>query len=162
MAKFGRLKQLDIKGKTTPFALPEAHVPEFCKEVPVLHLAHMGRSNEDYYNARMAIAANNMARATKTRSADEVDKESMKEALSLNTDRELIPAYVIVGWDHLYDDEGNPVTHSPKEASDLVAQLPDDIVDRMRTVAMNVANYRSTPVVSPAGEAALEGNSQTG
>lgn len=158
MGKFGRLKQLDITGKTCAFELPEAHVPEFCEDAPVLELAHMGRANSDYFNARMVIAANDMSKSGKKRSQKEIEEEAVKQALSLDVDRELIPAYVIKGWRHLYDDQGNEVSFSAKEAADLVAQLPDDILDRMRNVAMNVTNYRDTPVLTKAGEEALEGN----
>ena len=157
MAKFGRLKKLSVDGKTFAFELPEAHVASFSEHVPVIHLAHMGRGNAAYFNARMTSGANGMARATRKRSAKEINEMAMKEAISLDQDRELMPLHVIKGWDHLYDDDGKLVEFSVEEATELVMQLPDDVIDRMRHEAGDVRNYRDVEALDPEAAEALAG-----
>ncbi len=163
MSRFGRLKQLEVEGKTIPFELPEAHVELFCEDIPVLHLAHMGRSNKDWFNARMALGTSSVAKAVagKTGKAARkaADDIATKEATRLDVDRDLIPAYVIKGWENLYDDEGKPVEFSTEEAGELIGQLPDDIVERMRMEAMNLENFRDMPTIDPSVAEAFVGNS---
>lgn len=159
MSKFGRFKSLSVEGKTYPFELPEAHVPSFCERVPVIYLAHMGRGNKEYFNARMTMGANGMVKAARKKSQSEIEEAAMKEAISLDRDRELIPAFVIKGWDDLYDDDGNLVSFTTAEAADLISQLPDDVIDRMRNDAMDVQNYRDTPAIDPVAAEALLGKS---
>ena len=166
MSKFGRLKKLGIEGKTISFELPEAHIPEYCREVPVLQLAHMGRANKEWFNARMVLSTNTIMKAVTGKSQAQAQTAALevatKESTSLDRDRELIPAYVIVDWKNLYDDVGNVVKFSPKEAADLIEQLPDDIVDRLRMEAMDISQFRETPTISPAAAEEFLGNSQSG
>lgn len=154
MGRFGRLKQLDISEKTIDFPLPEAHVPQYCERPPVLELAHMGRSNKRYFSARMSMAAKSIAESVSTaKDRNEAEKQATAaataEATSLDRDRELIPTTIIRGWRDLYDDTGVEVEYSEESAVELVSELPDDIIDRMRHEASGLSRFRSTPMPTP-------------
>lgn len=164
MAKFGRLKKLDIGGRTIEFVLEEAHVPDFCDDPPVLHLAHMGRANKAWFNARMALSAKGMAAAvkgknTKAKAMSAATEFATKEASSFDRDRELMPLYIIKGWDNMFDDDGSQVSFSKESAAELLAELPDDVIESMRDDAGDVQAFRLTIEPTPEEVEVALGNS---
>ena len=166
MAKFGRLKKLDVAGRTIPFVLEEAHVPEFCDEPPVLQLAHMGRANKGYFNARMAIGAKGIAKAVKGKNTKSGAKKAAvefatAEASNLARERELMPIHIVTDWEHLYDDKGIVVPYTREDAVELLAELPDDVIEDMRDKAADISEFRDLIAADPADVEEALGNSDS-
>lgn len=152
MGRFN-VKNLVVElGDTVPFEIPEL-APN-----AVIHLAHAGEINEDYWNARFADEfANANRKAVRGKSRRKLIDEAIKKARSpeqkkkdRDRDRELFPRFIMRHWENVPDEEGNVVEFSVEAAQELVDQLCEhpstaEIFDRMRNCAADIDNFRELP-----------------
>lgn len=127
MSKFSHLKKLDVAQATSWIDLPEI------APGARLQLRPAGESNSAYYNAMLRKSGRRTRQMVRT---DTIDADMI--AQNRRDDRELFPLHVIVGWENIVDSDDNPVSFSKEECRELLAALPDWIVDRIR-------NHAATP-----------------
>ena len=114
-----------------------------------LEMRTASMSNNGYYNASLKLAA---------RRSDSPLPKHMEQKDEVNQgrldDRVAFPGTVLVGWEGVVDDKGQPVPFSKENAIDLVDALPDWMFDSLRMFAMEPSNFIQTgdPVAPTAEE----------
>jgi hypothetical protein len=145
---FGQLDQLSIRDKTAALTLydipgPVAEVTDddgkTRREVqhPVLHMRAAGASNKAYQAAVLK-------RASKVRGNAKRQIDTAVER-AREWDVDLFAKYVVTGWDHVYDEAGQPVPFSVERCEELLGKLLDvapDILEEIRTFAGDASNFR--------------------
>lgn len=132
MGQFDKLKErLAIKKDVTA----EFPIVQTTPEI-VLVLRPATQANPGYFNDTMRDIGLKLRR----QQGREIDAETLAE--SRKEDRVLFVKHVIVGWRNVVKDDGSPVEFSATAAAELVAALPDDIFDEVRTFAKEDNNFR--------------------
>jgi hypothetical protein len=133
MANFGHLKSLDVtKEKTVTYTINQITVND---KSPVLTVAPATEANKGYFNALLKRAG---------RSARQVAAGKINAALiseNRDEDRMLYPAHVVLGWEDVYDAEGNPVPFTKEDCADFLRALPDWIFDDLRNFCGKPDNF---------------------
>lgn len=127
MTKFAHLSKYDPKGKRVWYALPIAGAPE-------LELKHAGMENKPY---AQAVAKANQRSGAARRSMSPAELA----AANLNIDRAVFPEHVITGWRGIVDADGEEVPFSVDNCRDLLAALPDWIVQGVSIFAGAPRNF---------------------
>ena len=139
---FEYLKAREISDKTAWLPMPTI------VEGARLELRTASMSNNGYYNASLKLAA---------RRSDSPLPKHMEQKDEVNQgrldDRVTFPGTVLVGWEGVVDDEGQPVPFSKEHAIDLVDALPDWMFDSLRIFAMDPSNFiQAGDPVAPTAE----------
>lgn len=85
-----------------------------------IRVARSGGSNTAYAK-RMEVAARPHRRAMQT---ETIDAQLLVELV-----RKVFCETVVLGWENVEDEEGNPIEFSPKAAEELFIKLPDLYAD---------------------------------
>lgn len=151
---FDYLKKRSLSDKTAWLEVPSI-VPG-----AKLHLRPAAMDNSAYYNASLKLSARR-AGGDMPRHIEE--KDEMNQARM--DDRALFPATVVVGWEGIVDDKGEPVAYSKEVCKDLLDALPDWLFDMVRAFAMNPDRFlQEGDLALPTPEQVQEkaGNSESG
>jgi hypothetical protein len=148
---FDHLKKLDVRGCTAWMDLPEV------SRDARLHMKPIGEFNEGYVNAMLKMSARRMRHAVKV---DDLDLSKEENIQMRAEDRELYPLYVIIDWEGVLDDNGEPVECTEDARREFCEQLPNWIFDRVRTFAATPEKFLGKEAVPNAGE--LAKNSEGG
>ena len=131
MANFTHLKALQVTAENVvDFELPELG------DNAVLQLRSSTEGNQGYMNGLLRLTG--QTKGSRRRKVV-VDAKAMGEMRE--HDKILYPDHVIVGWKGLLDADGKDVKFSPKEAVDLLEQLPDYLFDIVRGFANDPENF---------------------
>ena len=124
MTKFGNLEKLEISQSRSWIDLPEVGAGARLLVVPATE------SNPAYYNAmlRLSTARSKMAVRSNQITAKMVDDNR-------SDDRQLYPDLVIVDWENIVDENGEPAQFTRDNCADFCAQLPSWLFDRIRNEA---------------------------
>jgi len=140
MTDFGHLNSYDISQESTAeFTL---HMIEQDPE-PVLIVAPANRSNRPYFNALLnrskkyarALAAGNIT----AKLADDVR----------DVHKELFPKFVLRGWKHVKDAQGNDVEFTEAHCEQFLQALPDWIFGELRDFCEQPLNFVEGPLADP-------------
>lgn len=180
MGRFDRsLKHLSIDEKTIEVEFTEMHqfTKQWCKEPPVLLLAHMGRANRAWWNARVSATFAHLAdEAEEVENAKNrpdlvkrFEENAAKEAESMERNRETMPEHIVKGWRHMYNDDGVEEPFSVEAARDLLTAtnekgayvVPDDILLKWMGRAADVSLFRTAATPTAADAEVLAKNSSS-
>ena len=150
---FEYLKSRDISGKTAWLDMPSI-VPG-----ARLELRPASMSNTAYYNAALKLAARRSSGGLPkhVEAQDEINR-------SRDDDRVIFPGTVLVAWEGIVDDKGEPVEYNKEVAGDLLEALPAWMFDQVRAFAMDPENFfEAGAPVAPTAEEIQEkaGNSES-
>ena len=151
---FEYLKKREIADKTAWLDMPNIVTGAR------LELRPATMANNSYYNAALKLATK--------RTAGKVPKKvEQKEEINQGRldDRALFAGTVLVGWEGVVDDQGQPVPFSKEVAQDLIDALPDWMFDQIRMFAMDPGQFvEEGDPIPPTDEEIQEkaGNSESG
>lgn len=151
MSRFSNFRALNISDNTAEYVLADLAHPE-TGESPTLIMRPAHAANRSFTlallksNAGLANTVNNKKR----------DVTAKDLAAITNTLRELLADHVVVGWKHVHDAKGAEVAFSKKVCAELLAEIPDDIIENIFTFGQERANFLQTPVDSEEVEAAAK------
>lgn len=148
MTKFAHLQKLDVAQAKCWMDVPEISPGARLLLVPATE------ANPGYYNAMLRMSGRRARQAVRT---EKIDAEHL--AQNRADDRVLYPLHVIVGWEGVLDDQGNPVAWSREEAKDLCEQLPAWLFDRIRNHAATPERFLPEDEPEAPDAAELAGNS---
>lgn len=128
---FDHLQKLDPSGRTAWMDVPDIS-PE-----ARLELRHAGETNRPYFNAMLKKAA---ARARQIGGRlDRVNANML--AQNRQEDRDMFPRYILVSWEGIEDDQGNPVEFDAETAAEFCQKCPAWIFDKIRNWAAAPENF---------------------
>lgn len=137
---FSHLKKLEVADKAAWIDLPELG------RGARVECRFAGDSNPAYLNARLTIARGRPS-VTDVLESLRLDRED---------DREVFPRTVMVRWENVCDDKGQPVEFNRANAAELLRQLPNYIFDRVRREAARPSKFLEQ--AQEADSPALAGN----
>lgn len=103
-----------------------------------LLLAPATEVNREYYNALLKKSRSKMSSI----SAKKVNADTVKR--NRNEDRELYGKYVLVGWTHVLDSEGNEVKFTKENGKQFLSSIPNWMFDQIRGFASDPQNFITT------------------
>lgn len=142
-ADFGHLEAYDPTGNTAEYPLPlRPRLVDLDGQLipPALVMRVAGQSNKAYWNAITKALPKG---ARQQRVADQVERNRRQ-------DRELLPKHVIVGWQGVYDANGEEVPFTEANCTAFVKRLPDWIMDEVRNFAATPTNFLPDDEPTPA------------
>jgi hypothetical protein len=123
-ADFSKLSNLELKGKTAKFHLPQIATKAFLEVKPT------NQSNRGYLNARLKLSS----RRSESTSAKSID-------LLREDEKSLYAEHAIIGWEGIVDSTNKPVEYTKDEAINLLNALPDWLFDRLRAFCRTEENF---------------------
>ena len=142
-ADFGHLEAYNPQGNTAEYALPlRPRLVDLDGQliVPVLVMKVAGQSNKPYWNALTKDLPKGQAQR---RVSDQVQRNRQQ-------DRKLLPQYVVIGWEGVYDANGDAVEFNEANCAALLMNLPDWIMDEVRNFAATPMNFLPDDEPTPA------------
>jgi len=133
MTNFSYLGSMQLTKETT--AKYPIHLISVGGKTPSLILRPAGQANADYFNSLLKVSA----KAAKAVAAGSVTLEMINE--TRDNDMDFFPRFVVVGWEDVYDAEGNEVKFSKATCGEFLKALPDHVFDEIRNFAGNMANF---------------------
>jgi hypothetical protein len=145
-ARFSKFAALDISGKTAEYTIYEAEAvpdptdlttpPRLVK--PVLVLRPTGLENPKFFNEWLREFGGDQRELRAKLSNPDAELVSRTRSLV----RRLFPQYVVAGWRHVFDDDGNAVPFSESACFELFEHLPGDVIDGIRSFCDDPASFR--------------------
>lgn len=117
-------------GKTVPLVL------DMLPGSPVLHVEHLGESNQQYWNDQIARANTAEARVG-DRANQAITKRGLKKRR--DKDRETLAKFSVRDIEARHTD-GTPATK--EDIPDFLEACPDDVIDTIRDFVINPDNFR--------------------
>lgn len=144
---FDHFKALNIKEKTADFYINGLSGDT----IPVLVLRPGTVENAAYFNEMLKrYSAPDLQALSRRKGAFAAD--GVARALSISTARELIPLYLLVDWRNIFDSAKNPVPYSAEAAQELVAALPDYLIEEIVLFVNERSNFSDTAHAYSNGE----------
>lgn len=134
MSKFSRFKALEVKGKTAEFVLHGLNEDP----KPVLIVRPGGTENTPYLNALLREFGGQQQVSRLRASVDAGNLEKQREA-----NRRLFPEFIVAGWKDVRDNDGNVVPYSLEGCIELFQQIPDYMVDDIRSFVEIPENFHA-------------------
>tara|TARA_R110002153_G_scaffold54447_5_gene151678 strand:- start:2348 stop:2821 length:474 start_codon:yes stop_codon:yes gene_type:complete len=157
MSQFGQLKALHVKdGDTAEFVFDEL------EGFPSLICKPATNINKAFLNAVMASSkqASRIAKA-KRKIKGKQDETITQAAIdkARTDDIELFVDYVVVGWEDVVNQVGDPVDFSPENCRDFLQAIPPEMFTELRLFCLDIRNFRPEAVeMDPEEQETLQGN----
>lgn len=130
---FGKIQSQALPlGKVVPLVLNQL------KGDPVLHVAHLGETNVEYWNDALAKANTRATADIARRAASKITPELVRKARQAN--RETVAKYAVKELENVFHDDGRPATKDDVGA--VVEALPDEVFDSVLAFVSNAENFR--------------------
>ena len=157
MSQFGQLKALHVKdGDTAEFFFSEL------EGVPVLTCKPATNINKSFLNAVMAASkqASRVAKAKRKVSGkqdDTITQAAIDRARM--DDIDLFVDHVVVGWEDVVNQDGEPVEFSKENCRDFLQAIPPEMFTELRLFCLDIRNFRPDAVeMDPEEQETLQGN----
>ncbi|MCB1281807.1 MAG: hypothetical protein KDB18_09820 [Salinibacterium sp.] len=136
-SKFSKVrKSAEVSLEPRPFPMPDVVEGAELLVLPAIP------ANKPFFNATLKEAAKKVK--PKGRRQDvEITAESYELGLAEN--RKIYPGLVVVGWNGILDDAGNPVEFTAEDCADFLEQLPDWLFADLVGYCVNPRNFIDTP-----------------
>lgn len=131
-------KQALTAGKVVPLTLNQL-VGD-----PVLHVAHLGETNAEFWNDAIA-RAQQKATASGSTFRVSITPKAVKEARAKN--REIVAKYAVKGLEGFAHDDGRPADLTDIPA--IIDALPDEVFDSVLAFCQNSENFRDRTLGNP-------------
>lgn len=106
------------------------------------------KDNRAYFDALLRVGAmlNGQIDGDKTKISPEVNERFESEQIRM------FAAHVVVGWENIVDDDGDPVLFSPDDAADVLKSIGLEF-DRLKAFCEERSNFSRSTVIDSAAVA---------
>lgn len=136
MSQFNSLKQFDISGdRTVPYEMMDIQMGG---KTPILMVKPATEANKPYTRNQLKSSNKRIQRAA----AKGISLETLEA--NRDDDRNQYPRHIIVGWDNVFDDNGEPVPYTVANCTEFMEALPNWVFDSLRSFCSQPTNFADT------------------